>query len=150
VDELLAAGARVLAEAGPDEAPLAELRRRGAGGELVLQRCASCGYRRFPPAPLCPECLSPDGDWVTDPGTGHIWSFCVYHRAYSPAFAALVPYVVALVQLDSGPSLVTNVLDRPAARVRIGQRGVVAPYPLRGGGSLAYFTVTDPDPEGEA
>lgn len=149
-DELLAAGSRVLGAAGTGDAFLAEFRRRGEGGELVLQRCAACGYLRYPPAPLCPECLSPRTEWVTDPGIGVIWSYCVYHRAFGSEFAGLVPYAVALVQLDSGPMLVTNVVDLPPSRVRIGQRGVAAPRPLPGGGSLVYFTVTDTIPEGAA
>lgn len=148
VDDLLAAGARVLADAETDE-ELAELRRRGAGGELVLQRCANCGYLRYPPASLCPECLSRDASWVTDPGTGEIWSFCVYHRAFTKPFADLVPYVVALVVLDSGPQLITNVVDRAPGQVHIGQRGVAAPRALPDGGSLIYFTVTEqPKDEG--
>jgi uncharacterized OB-fold protein len=119
------------------------MRRRGAEGDLVFQRCSACGYLRYPPAPLCPECLSPDSAWETDPGTGRIWSFCVYHRAYTPAFADLVPYAVALVELDSGPTIVTNVLGQPPDQVRIGLRGVAAPRVLPGGTSLVHFTVTE-------
>jgi uncharacterized OB-fold protein len=146
VDDLLAAGAEVVAAGGVDDALVVELRRRGEGGQLVLQRCGSCGYLRYPPAPLCPECLSPDAAWITDPGVGEIWSYCVYHRAYTKEFAALVPYAVALVVLDSGPAIITNVVDARPDQLRIGQRGVAAPRALPNGGSLIYFTLTDPLP----
>ncbi len=147
VDEFLAAGARVLAAHAVADPNVGELRRRGASGELTLQRCARCGYLRYPPAALCPECLSVEADWVADSGAGEIWSFCVYHRAYTNEFAALTPYAVALVTLASGPSLITNVLDASPDQLRIGQRGVAAPRALSGGGSLIYFTVTDQLPE---
>ena len=143
VDAFLAAGAQVLASSGADDPLLVELRRRGEGGQLVLQRCDGCGYVRYPPAPVCPECLSPDAAWVTDPGAGEIWSYCVYHRAYTKEFADLVPYAVALVTLDSGPTIVTNVVYARPDQLRIGQRGIAAPRALPGGGSLIYFTVTD-------
>jgi uncharacterized OB-fold protein len=142
VDEFLAAGARVLAAAGPDDELVTELRRRGEGGELMLQRCDACGYLRYPPAPICPQCLDPAAHWVTDPGTGRIWSYCVYHHPYTQEFKDLVPYAVALVQLDSGPSIITNVVDLPPDQVRVGLRGIAAPRALPGGGSLIYFTVS--------
>ncbi|MPZ62017.1 MAG: hypothetical protein GEU93_12140 [Propionibacteriales bacterium] len=142
VNDLLAAGARVLADATP-AADVVEMRRRSAGGELVLQRCARCGYLRYPPAPLCPECLSRDAGWVTDSGAGEIWSFCVYRRAFTAPFADLVPYVVALVVLDSGPELITNVADSSPDEIRVGLRGVAAPWALPDGQSLIYFTVTE-------
>jgi uncharacterized OB-fold protein len=142
LDAFLTAGAQVLAGA-PSEPDVAEMRRRGAGGELVLQRCARCGYLRYPPGPLCPECLSPETHWVTDSGAGEIWSYCVYHRAFTTPFRDLVPYVVALVVLDSGPQLITNVLGRSPDKVHIGLRGVAAPRALPDGGSLIYFTVDE-------
>jgi uncharacterized OB-fold protein len=148
VDEFLAAGAAILARTGAQDALVDEMRRRGEGGQLVLQRCGNCAYLRYPPAPVCPECLSPDTAWVTDPGVGAIWSYCVYHRAYSKEFADLVPYAVALVTLDSGPTLITNVVDVGPHELRIGQRGVAAPRALPGGGSLVYFTVTEQLPGG--
>ena len=44
-------------------------------------------------------------------GRGKVFSFVTFHRVYRPAFAEDVPYVVALVQLDEGPRLLTNILD---------------------------------------
>ncbi|HEX6388101.1 MAG TPA: OB-fold domain-containing protein [Solirubrobacteraceae bacterium] len=78
-------------------------------GELVFQRCASCGVARLPPREACPTCLSADATWEVASGRGAVVSWVVYHRAYDPAFAARVPYVVALVALEEGPRMLTNV-----------------------------------------
>src|SRR3954453_19021526 len=80
----------------PDSAPFwAALRER----RIELQRCDSCGYVRWPCGPRCPECLSLSATWTTMAARGTIWSHVVYHRAFHPAFAALVPYRIAQVQL---------------------------------------------------
>lgn len=134
----LAAGADVLAPAELSR-HLRDFQRHGQDGQLRFQRCAACGYLRYPAAGCCPQCLHPVADWVADSGAGTVWSFCVYRRAFHPAFAGLLPYVVALVELDSGPRLVTNLPDLPPERVRIGLRGRAVPYPLPDGGSLVYF-----------
>lgn len=75
-------------------------------GRLAIQCCEACGYFRFPPAPICPECWSPDSRWTPVSGTGTLWSFATYHRALSPAFSGATPYTVAWVVLDEGPTVV--------------------------------------------
>ena len=50
-------------------------------------------------------------------GRGKIFSFVTYHRVYHPAFAKEVPYVVALVELDEGPRLLTNIVGVPPEQV---------------------------------
>ena len=88
---------------------------------LVLQRCDGCGSLRWPPRDTCPECLEPGGAW-TEIGTGGtIWSFVVYHQAFHASFAAAAPYNVALVELDAGPTVVTNV-EAPIEQLEIGKR----------------------------
>jgi uncharacterized OB-fold protein len=73
--------------------------------QLVVRKCATCGYLRWPPGPACPECLSPDGAWTPVRTSGTLLTYCVYRRAFSKAFAADVPYAVGYVQLDDGPRL---------------------------------------------
>jgi hypothetical protein len=92
-----------------------------ARGELLLKTCLNCGYAQWPPTPRCPECLSPDYDWVRSAGGGYVWSVAVYERALDPRFAADVPYAVALVKLDDGPEMIGRVLV-VADDVTIGQR----------------------------
>jgi len=85
--------------------------------ELCLQRCGSCGAFRYPPAVLCPECLSEEVAWKRVSGRGKVFSFVVFHRLYHPAFEADLPYTVALVELEEGPRLISNIVSCPPARV---------------------------------
>lgn len=86
-------------------------------GELDLQACGQCGHIRYPIAAVCPRCWSSEWSWQRMSGRGSVLSFVVYHRAYHPAFADLVPYNVALVRLQEGPTLVSNIVDAPSADV---------------------------------
>jgi hypothetical protein len=92
-----------------------------ARGWLTAQRCPACAQLRWPPAPICPECLAPGGEWARLSGLGTVWSVAVYHRAFHPGFAAELPYAVLLVELDEGPKLISNLVGDPRA-ARIGQR----------------------------
>ena len=78
--------------------------------ELRMQRCPNCAYVRFPAAQHCPECLEENDDWVELSGRGTVWSFGVYHHVFNPNFAGDIPYNVALVELEEGPRLVTNIV----------------------------------------
>ncbi len=90
-------------------------------GELVVQRCSSCATLRFPAREVCSRCLSRDVAWVPVSGRGKVWSFVVMHQAAHPFFAARVPYAVVQVELDEGVRMISNLLDLPAADVRVGQ-----------------------------
>lgn len=134
-DLLVAASAVLDAETFPD-LDMRDFLQRSSDGHLRFQHCLNCGYVRFPTAAICPQCLSDRAEWRIDAGTGTVWSFCVYHRAFSPAFKQLVPYTVVLIELDSGPRLITNPVG--ASGVNIGQRGVVTTMPV-GEFGVPYF-----------
>jgi uncharacterized OB-fold protein len=91
--------------------------------QLALPRCNRCGKFWFPPSCLCPHCLSHDTGWQEVTGHGRVHSFVVFHRVYHPAFE--VPYVVAVVELDEGPRLLSNVVGVEPQRIRCGMRVVV-------------------------
>jgi uncharacterized OB-fold protein len=91
-------------------------------GRLMLPRCNRCGRFWFPPSQRCRHCLSADFEWRESAGKGRIYSFVVYHRTYHPAFETEVPYVVAIVELDEGPRLLTNIVGTPPDAVRCDQR----------------------------
>lgn len=91
-----------------------------ARGELRLQRCGSCGRLRYPAAIVCPECLSAEAEWQAVSGRGKVFSFVVFHRAYHPAWEGRVPYNVALIELDEGPILLSNVVGVDNARLAVG------------------------------
>lgn len=90
--------------------------------ELALQHCDACGKVWFPPAELCPECLSNAFTWKPVSGRGTLFSYVVYHRPYHPGFKNELPYNVSIVELDEGPRLVTNVVGVDNDKLRVGMR----------------------------
>ncbi|HEY7089126.1 MAG TPA: Zn-ribbon domain-containing OB-fold protein [Tepidisphaeraceae bacterium] len=98
-----------------DSAPFWEACRKH---ELLMQRCHKCEHVTFPPTAHCPRCLSPSMTWISTSGKGTIYSFVIYRRAYHPGFEDQLPYVVALVQLEEGPRLISNIVDCDPQAVR--------------------------------
>lgn len=88
--------------------------------ELLLQRCDHCRSFWFPPSLLCPECWGTAWQWVKTGGAGTVYSFVVFHRVYHPGWADAVPYVVAVVELDEGPRLTSNIRNCDPAAVYCG------------------------------
>ena len=89
--------------------------------QLLLQKCTHCGTHQFYPRSMCQRCMSDTVIWVEASGKGRIRSFTVVRRPVSPAYAAQTPYVVALIQLDEGPTLMSNIIDCDTDALRIGQ-----------------------------
>jgi uncharacterized OB-fold protein len=77
-------------------------------GRLLAQRCASCERRYFIPSAFCPHCLSTDYDWAESTGRGHVVTTTVIWRPPTPAFDP--PYVVAVVRLEEGYEMLTNLV----------------------------------------
>jgi 3-oxo-4,17-pregnadiene-20-carboxyl-CoA hydratase alpha subunit len=91
-----------------------------AAGELRIQRCTACQALRHPPGPMCPRCQSLDWDTLTSSGRGHVYSYVVAHHPPVPPFA--YPNAIALVELDEGTRLVSNLVGIDPADVEIGMR----------------------------
>jgi uncharacterized OB-fold protein len=89
-------------------------------GELRAQRCRDCQHLRFPPAVLCPKCLSENAEWQRLSGRGTIYTFIIVHRPQHPAFFADAPYNVAIVELEEGLRMHTNILECPSEELRVG------------------------------
>ena len=77
-------------------------------GELRLQRCRDCGHVYFPPRPLCPACSSRDVEAFAASGRGSLLSYVINQRQH-PSFDS--PYAIALVQLEEGPTMMSNIVD---------------------------------------
>jgi uncharacterized OB-fold protein len=91
--------------------------------ELMVQRCADCGTHQFYPRPFCLTCNSTALDWTVVPGAGSVYSLTTVRIQIGPEFEP--PYVVAIVQLDEGPRLLTNIVNGECAigdRVRVAWR----------------------------
>ena len=79
-------------------------------GELRLQRCNGCRHTYFPPRPFCPKCASRSVAVVKASGKGKLFSYVIHHR---PAPGVTPPYAIAVVELDEGPRMMTNVVGCP-------------------------------------
>jgi uncharacterized OB-fold protein len=93
--------------------------------ELYVQRCGSCARLRFPPRAVCPVCLSSDVVWVRASGRGTVYSFTVTHQNQAPGFREELPYVLAVVELEEGIRMMTNVVGCAPDAVRVGMPVVV-------------------------
>jgi uncharacterized OB-fold protein len=90
-----------------------------AQGKLRLRRCTRCGTRHAPTRIAC-VCGSVALDWVDASGRGLVFSFNIVHRAPNPAFRADIPYVIAIVALEEGPRLMSNLVGCAPAALRVG------------------------------
>jgi uncharacterized OB-fold protein len=91
-----------------------EFWQAAAEGRLVLPRCDRCSTVIWYPRHLCPACGSSEVSWFEASGRGTVYSYTVVHQGEG-AFAAVTPYVIAYVELDEGPRLLTNLLGEPDA-----------------------------------
>jgi uncharacterized protein len=107
-------------------------------GRIVLQRCAACRGYRHPPSPLCPACSSSQFEWVQASGRGTVWSFVIV-RERLEGWDGEVPYVVALVELDEGVRMVTNVIGAAPEAVQVGMPVEASFEPGPGGVTLPKF-----------
>jgi hypothetical protein len=108
--------------------------------KLMLQKCKACGKFWFPPSLRCVHCLSGDYDWTEVVGTGRVFSFVTYQRLYHKGWDGENPYVVAVVELDEGPRLLSNVVGIPVHRVACDMRVKVTFDDVTPGVSLPKFT----------
>ncbi len=81
-----------------------------AAGRLVLPRCDDCGHVIWYPRPLCPSCGSTAVSWFEASGRGRVYSYTVNSRGEG-VWREASPYVLAYVELDEGPRVLTNLVD---------------------------------------
>jgi uncharacterized OB-fold protein len=90
-----------------------------ARGELLYQECAGCGHRQFYPRAMCTNCAG-DTEWKQASGRGIIHTYTVIRQNWAMPFRELQPYVVAMIELEEGPRMMTNVTDVAIEDVRVG------------------------------
>ena len=79
--------------------------------KYLVRKCNKCGHKWFPPLfPACAKCTSMDTGWFETAGRGVIHSYVVVVQPIVGAFVGTVPYVVAIIELDEGPRLISNVV----------------------------------------
>lgn len=111
---------------------------------LVMQRDSATGEIWFPPAPVAPRTLSREWEWTQLSGLGTVTSWVVFHQKYYAGFADELPYNVAMVQLDEGPCIFTNLVGIANDDIRIGQRVRVT---FRDANEQVSIPVFEPVPE---
>ena len=110
-----------------------------AEGRLEVQYCDHCRTHQFPPGHLCRHCGAEGLSWRAVTGRGRIHSFAIVHRAPTPEFRARVPYVVALIDLDEGPRMMTNIVGDDALACAIGDAVEVTFEDRDGGAKVPQF-----------
>src|SRR5690349_11385383 len=85
--------------------------------KLLVQHCRDCGNIWHPPTPICPQCQAKNYEWRPVSGRGVVYSYTVVHHPAHTAVADKVPYLVALVTLEEGPRVVSNILNCPIEKV---------------------------------
>lgn len=79
-------------------------------GELLLQKCDDCATVYFPPRPFCPGCASKSVSVLPASGKARLFSYVINYRQH-PSFDG--PYAIAVVELEEGPRMMTNIVECP-------------------------------------
>lgn len=107
-------------------------------GRLMLKRCEDCGLVFWYPRALCPDCWSDRTVWMQATGGGTVYTFTVMRRVK-------VPYAIAYVTLDEGPTMLTNLVTTDLDGLRIGQRVALEFASALDGSSVPVFRPVDQD-----
>ncbi len=112
-----------------------------AEGKLLLPKCLDCGSFIWFPRPFCPECASTRVEWIPASGRGTVYSFTVNRRGVADmsAYRNAGVYVLAYVELEEGPRIMTNIVDCDPDSVRIGQKVELVFHNTGEGTALSRF-----------
>lgn len=125
------------------EPPITELTRpfwdATRGRRLLVQWCTACETPIFYPREVCPACLGSDVAWRPSTGRGTVYAVSVQCRPANATMAERVPYAVALVDLDDGIRIMTNIIGCDPTDVVPGQAVELTWEPLSDGRHLPQF-----------
>jgi len=88
--------------------------------ELLVQKCKDCGRLIYYPRMFCTECLSSKLDWQKVSGKGKVYTYSIVYRPPLKAYEPDVPYVLAVIELEEGPHMLSNVIGCKPEEVKIG------------------------------
>ena len=126
---------RALPDVEPTYAPFWE---GAAAGELRYQECPACGHRQFYPRAVCTACAA-EPEWRTASGRGTVHTYTVIRQNWAEPFRGLVPYVVAMIDLEEGPRMMSNVTGCEPEDVRIGMAVEAYSVPVEDGIGLWFW-----------
>jgi uncharacterized protein len=89
-------------------------------GRLTMPKCDDCSLYVWYPRPFCPACGSTNVTWTDVSGRGTVYTFTIVHRSGVPGYREALPYVIAYVELEEGPRVMTNIVGIDPARVTVG------------------------------
>jgi hypothetical protein len=115
-----------------------------AEGKLLLRRCDDCGVAIWYPRFFCPVCGSFNTSWSEASGRGTVYTFTVVHRSGVPGYRDALPYVIAYVELEEGPRVLTNIVECEPEKVEVGMAVHVVFHDTGNGSALYRFR---PDPQ---
>ena len=90
--------------------------------KLLIQRCRQCGVYQFYPRTICHHCLSGEVEWVESTGRGTVHTFTFVNRPYFESFDPDVPYAIAVIELEEGVRMLSNIIDCAPGEVSIGAK----------------------------
>ena len=90
--------------------------------QLLLQKCTQCETQQFYPRMICSTCSARSLDWVESSGNGTVLTWTIVRHPVSEAYADDVPYVIALIKLQEGPTMMSQIIDCDPESVQSGMR----------------------------
>ncbi|MFD2415857.1 Zn-ribbon domain-containing OB-fold protein [Amycolatopsis pigmentata] len=115
-----------------------------ASGRMLLPRCTECATVIWYPRSWCPACLSREIEWIEASGRGTVYSHSTVRRGAMPPFNEALPYVLAYVELEEGPRMLTNIVTDDPDSVSVGQ-AVELVFQSYGEGALPRFRPVEGD-----
>jgi hypothetical protein len=109
-----------------------------AEGRFLLKRCDDCGVVIWYPRFLCPDCSSTNTSWFEATGKGTVYAFTVPRRGNGP-YREAAPFIVAYVELEEGPRILTNLVDVAPDAVEVGMAVEVVWHDTGEGNALYRF-----------
>jgi len=89
---------------------------------LLIGKCGACAEVHYYPRPFCPHCWSEDVSLIRASGRGTLYTYSVVYVNDQPPFNSQLPYVAAMVDLDEGVRVTTNIVGCDHADLRIGMK----------------------------
>jgi uncharacterized OB-fold protein len=81
--------------------------------KLLIQQCKECEHVQFYPRLMCTKCSSREVKWIEASGIAKVLTYTIVHRPILSAYQKEAPYILAVVQLEEGPTMMTNVVNCP-------------------------------------
>lgn len=110
-----------------------------AEGTFLVKRCGACETTFHYPRARCPACGDPDAEWVEASGRGTVYSFTVTRQTRGD-YAEATPYVLAYVELEEGPRVMTNLVGCDPGELTVGRSVRVVFHDTGEGPALPRFT----------